>query len=67
MGRKTISGERKSDRPLRIRLTDTERDAIDRAAKAAGQNTSTWARNILLDTASGIGEKKRASKPGGRD
>jgi endonuclease YncB( thermonuclease family) len=54
MGRKAISGERKSDRPLRIRLTDAERSAIDRKAGACGKPASTWARDVLLRAA---GEK----------
>jgi uncharacterized protein (DUF1778 family) len=48
MGRKAISGARKTDRPLRIRLTDAERSAIDRAAREAGKPASTWAREELL-------------------
>ena len=55
MGRKAISGERKSDRTLRIRLTDSERDYLDRAAASAGTKTSSWARALLLAAA----ERKR--------
>ena len=54
MGRKAISGERKSDRPLRIRLTDAERTLIDDAAKRADAKTSAWARAVLLDAAAGL-------------
>lgn len=48
MGRKSISGIPKSDRPLRIRLTDEERSLIDQAASKVGLKTSAWARGILL-------------------
>jgi hypothetical protein len=33
---------------LRIRLTEGERAALDRAAQARGAETSTWARGVLL-------------------
>jgi hypothetical protein len=64
MGRKSISGERKTDRTLRIRLTDGEREALDAAAAAAGLKTSSWARGLLL-AASGVGPKERTRKPRG--
>jgi uncharacterized protein (DUF1778 family) len=51
MGRKAISGTRKTDRPLRVRLTDEERTILDRAARAAGKPTSTWARDVLIAAA----------------
>lgn len=51
MGRKAISWERKSDKPLRIRLTDDERASLDKAAGAAGKATSAWARDVLLKAA----------------
>lgn len=51
MPRKPMSDEAKTDRPLRIRLTDRERKTLDEAAKAAGKPTATWAREILLKTA----------------
>lgn len=54
MGRKAISGERKSDRPLRIRLTDAERTLLDRAAQRDGKPTATWARNVLIAEANRI-------------
>ena len=57
MGRKAISGIPKTDRPLRIRLTDPERSTIDAAAKAAGGSTSTWARDVLLKAAEKILKK----------
>lgn len=48
MGRKPLADVRKSDRPLRIRLTDGERRLLDREADAAGKPTATWARDVLL-------------------
>jgi len=36
---------------LRIRLTDDERDTIDRAAAAKSLETSTWARSELMTLA----------------
>ena len=51
MGRKPLSDGRKSDRPLRIRLTDAERNYVDLAAKNAGKQTSTWARDVLIAAA----------------
>ena len=51
MGRKPLSDIAKSDRPLRIRLTDYEREQLDKAAGATDQNTSTWARDVLLKAA----------------
>jgi hypothetical protein len=35
-----------------LRLSQTERDAIERAAEAAGENASEWARRTLLLTTS---------------
>ena len=56
MGRKAMSGVRKTDRPLRIRLTDEERETLDRAA--ADKPTATWAREILLAAAKRVGKKR---------
>lgn len=48
LGRKPLAGVRKRN-VLRIMLTDAERAALDSAA--AGQPTSTWARDTLLKLA----------------
>jgi uncharacterized protein (DUF1778 family) len=48
MGRKPLPPEERRAKPLRIRLTDAEREEIDRAAD--GQS-STWAREVLLSAA----------------
>ena len=61
MGRKAISGEPKSDRPLRIRLTDAERSILDDAAGRAALSTSSWARDILL-AAAAPKQKRQESK-----
>ncbi len=63
MGRKPISEERKSDRPLRIRLTNGERDMIDREAEKVGKSTSTWVRETILAIA--CPPKKAKPKKGG--
>jgi hypothetical protein len=57
MGRKAISGIPKTNKPLRIRLTDAERTAYDEAAARAGKPTATWARDILNTIV------KRTNKP----
>ena len=46
MGRKPISDKPKSSRPLRILLTDEEREILDRAASPTP--TSTWGREVLF-------------------
>lgn len=51
MGRKPLGTEAKTDRPLRIRLTDAERESLDSAAESAGLPTATWARDRLLKIA----------------
>ena len=52
MGRKPLSDEERRDKPLRIRLTDAEREVIDGAAGSAGHHsTSRWARDTLLRAA----------------
>jgi uncharacterized protein (DUF1778 family) len=58
MGRPKKSDEEKRENVLRIRLTDEERRIIDRAA---GSETSTWARNELLELAKKILIKRKKS------
>ncbi len=48
MGRPVLPDEERRDSELRIRLTATERAELDRAA---GKDTSTWARDVLLRAA----------------
>ncbi|HUG19278.1 MAG TPA: hypothetical protein VMM56_09895 [Planctomycetaceae bacterium] len=44
--------EDRRDKPLRIRLTDEEREKLDKAAEKAGHtNTSAYARSLLLEDA----------------
>ena len=33
---------------LRIRLTEEQRERLDKFASSAGKETSTWARDVLL-------------------
>lgn len=51
MGRPKKPDAERMEKPLRIRLTAEQRKALDRAAKNAGQETSTWAREQLLKIA----------------
>jgi hypothetical protein len=52
-------------KPLRIRLTDSERSELDRAAQERSLDTSTWARMELLLLARGksSGERGLRSRP----
>ncbi len=43
----------KSD-TLRVRMTKAERALLNRAAKAQGEEASTWARGALLALAKGL-------------
>lgn len=52
MGRKPLPDEERRDKPLRIRLTDAEREKIDAAAEQAGYSGSSgWARDLLVEAA----------------
>jgi len=51
MGRNPISNTAKTDRPLRIRLTDEERNLLNDAAKKEKKPTSSWARETLIEAA----------------
>ena len=51
MGRKRLPDRERREKPLRIRLTDEERELIDRAATAASSKSSAWARAVLLKAA----------------
>jgi len=48
MGRPPLPDDERRAKPLRIRLSDPEREEIDRAA---GGKSSTWARQVLLKAA----------------
>ena len=45
--------------PLRIRLNDAERALIEKAANAAGEPVSAWARQLLLHAAEKQASKKK--------
>ena len=49
---------------LRIRLTDDERDTIDRAAAAKSLETSTWARSELMSLAKRLLARESEHAPG---
>lgn len=50
MGRKRLPDDVRREKPLRIRLSQEERELIDDAAGGAGK-TSNWAREVLVKTA----------------
>lgn len=51
VGRPPKPPNERRDKPLRIRLSPGERTLLDQAAAQAGQDTSAWAREILLTVA----------------
>lgn len=57
MPRPPLSDSRKTDSPLRIRLTEQERAVLDRAATQASLPTSAWARQVLLAATKGKRER----------
>jgi hypothetical protein len=63
IGRPPKAPEFKRSTPLKIMLTEGEREDIDRAA--GGNEVSGWAREILLRAAKrGSGEKGNRTQPG---
>ncbi len=61
MGRPPLPKGEKRNAELRIRLTPAERAALDTEAQVRGEETSTWARALLLAQA---GRPKKGG-PGG--
>ena len=51
MGRPPKPPDQRKSSELRIRLTETDRETLDDAAKSRGAETSTWARDVLLKAA----------------
>ena len=47
-GRPKLPDDERKENVLRIRLSDGERQAIDAVAASQDQETSTWARDVLL-------------------
>jgi len=47
MGRPPLPDEERREKPLRIRMSDSERDLVKRAAQELEQSESQWARKIL--------------------
>lgn len=62
---KKDTGERR-DSILQIRLTESERDTFDRAAKGKGLDVSSWARMTLLES-SLIPPQRRVYSKGQKD
>lgn len=50
------------DKVLRVRLTEAEREELDRAAHIVGLDTSTWTRYELLSLARKILAKQAEEK-----
>ena len=71
MPRPPLADRRKTDSPLRIRLTPEDRAMLDQAAGWGGLPTSSWARTELLRLARmmRLGRDREATKklPGGVD
>ena len=59
MGRPKKPDDERMDAELRIRMTNEDRLALDEAASAIGQETSTWARAELLSLAKKLRAKKQ--------
>ncbi len=51
MGRKKLPNDVRKAHMFRIRMTQAEREEIDRAAKSEDQSSSEWARKVLLRSA----------------
>jgi uncharacterized protein (DUF1778 family) len=51
MGRPPLPAKERKAHMFRIRMTQAERDEIDRAAEAQGETASEWARVLLLKSA----------------
>ncbi len=51
MGRPPKPPEQRKSSELRIRLTEADREMLDEVAEAKGEETSTWARDVLLKAA----------------
>lgn len=50
-GRPRLASGKAKGRVLSVRLTPAERDAVERAARAAGCSPSEWARRVLAGAA----------------
>jgi hypothetical protein len=48
MGRPTKTDAERRETPFKIMLTEAERRAFDKCAKACGLDSSNWARSILV-------------------
>lgn len=50
-GRPRLAAGKARGRVLSVRLTPAEREAVEKAARAAGCSPSEWARRVLTGTA----------------
>lgn len=57
MGRPPLPDDARKGHMFRIRMTQGERDDIDRAAEAQGESASEWARKLLLRASKRAREK----------
>lgn len=46
-----LPDDERREKPLRIRMSEEERELVDRAAEKADQATSQWAREVLTRAA----------------
>jgi uncharacterized protein (DUF1778 family) len=51
MGRHKLPTDERKDTVFRFRVTADDRKAIEKAARAAKQTTSGWARTVILKAA----------------
>ena len=58
-GRPKKPDDERMENVLRIRLTQEDRQSLDEAALANGQETSTWARDALLSLAAKLKGKNQ--------
>ena len=61
MARPPKKADLRMDKDLRIPVTTEQRESVNRAAQATGQDMATWARPIILDAA-----KRELAKSKGR-
>jgi len=59
MGRPKKPDSERLDSELRIRMNAEDRRTLDEFAESAGQETSTWARDVLLSLAKKKAREKK--------
>jgi predicted HicB family RNase H-like nuclease len=63
MGRPPLAKRERKVAHLSVRLTEAEHRAAERAAKAAGQALSEWARSLVLAASSSGGADTQRTQP----